>query len=104
MLVDNIFKLINRFGAKEDQLSAGFGVVLKNNKKVLEKFLKKIRISVKSKNLNKIDIETQIAYDSGESRIDLQLVIPYPVRYLIFFGIKNRFYQRKHYFKSIKKI
>lgn len=76
MLVDNIFKLVNKFGAKEDQLSANFGFILKNNNKILGKFLKKIGIIAKRKDLKQIDIETQVAYDSGKSRIDLQLIIP----------------------------
>lgn len=75
MNVDNIFNLVNKFSKEEDQISATFGFILKNNKKVLNKFLKKILINVKPKELKKVDIETQTPYNSGNSIIDLQLTI-----------------------------
>lgn len=75
MQVDNIYKLVNKFRAEEDQISAGFGFVLKNNIGVLDRFLRKIKIVVSKRELKKVDIETQVSYDSGQSRIDLQLTI-----------------------------
>lgn len=86
MHVDNIFELINKFSKVEDQISAGFGFILKNNTKILHKFLSKVKIKLKRKELKKVDIETQVPYDSGESRIDLQLTI-YD-RFLIFMESK----------------
>ena len=32
--VDNIFNLVKKFSKEEDQLSASFGFILKNNKKI----------------------------------------------------------------------
>src|SRR3989338_3683768 len=75
MRVDNIFELVNKFSKEEEQISAGFGFVLKNNPKILNKFLKKIKIKLTPKDLGKVDVETQVSYDSGESRIDLQVTI-----------------------------
>lgn len=75
MRVDNIFELVNKFSKEEDRISAGFGFILKNNKKILRNFLNKVKINIKPKELKKVDIESQISYDSGESRIDLQLTI-----------------------------
>ena len=76
MLVDNIFKLVNKFSKEEDQLSANFGFMLKNDKEILKSFFKKLRVSVRPGELKQIDIETQVPYDSGKSRIDLQIIIP----------------------------
>lgn len=75
MYVDNIFNLLNKFDKEEDQISASFGFLLKQNKKMLKNFLDKINITISKKELNHVDIETQATYDSGESRIDLQLAI-----------------------------
>ena len=75
MRVDNIFELVNKFSKQEDQISAGFGFILKNNPQILCNFLDKIKIKLTPKQLKKVDIETQASYDSGESRIDLQLTI-----------------------------
>ena len=75
MQVDNIFKLINKYRAEEDQLSAGFGFILQNNRKILDTFLRKLGIRLSAKELKQVDIETQVSYDFGSSRIDLQLTI-----------------------------
>lgn len=80
MLVDNIFSLIH--GKQEDQLSSSFGFILKNNRRVLNKFLDQINIRLTNKELKVVDIETQTTYNSGESRIDLHLLVPN--RFLIF--------------------
>lgn len=74
--VDNIFKLVNKFTGKENTLSANFGFILKNNKKILSAFLRKIKVPIESKRLQQVDIQTQATYDSSESIIDLQLLIP----------------------------
>lgn len=42
MHVDNIFELINKFSNEEDQVSAAYGFILKDNVKILQKFLNKI--------------------------------------------------------------
>lgn len=76
MLVNNIFQLIYKFGSKEDQISAAFGFLLKNNPKILNNFLNRIKISLEPKEFRKVDIETQVTYVFGEkSKIDLQLKI-----------------------------
>jgi len=76
MLVNNIFNLINKFGPAEDQLSAGFGFILKNYPKILMAFLKKLELPFYGKILKITDIETQVVYESGSSRIDIQLNCP----------------------------
>ncbi len=86
MHVDNIFELINKFSNEEDQVSAAYGFILKDNAKIVQKFLNKIEINLKPKELKRVDIETQVSYDSGESRIDLQLTI-YD-RFLVFIESK----------------
>jgi hypothetical protein len=73
MRVDNIFELINKFGKEEDQISAAFGFILKNNRRILRAFLDTIKVNASPKELKKVDIETQVPYDSGKSRIDLQI-------------------------------
>ena len=75
MLVNNIFGLVNKFSKEEDQISASFGFILKNNRRILDSFLRKMKINLRRNELKKVDIETQVSYDSGESRIDLQLTI-----------------------------
>lgn len=74
MNVKNVFNLVHRFGSKEDQISASFGFMLQNDKYTLIQFLKEIGITnIKNKDISKIDIEAQVSYDFGESRIDLQI-------------------------------
>lgn len=73
MNVSNIFHLLNRFDKQEDRISAAFGFFLNNNKKVFNEFLEKLKIKFTSKDLKNLEIETQVSYDSGESRLDLQL-------------------------------
>lgn len=86
MLVDNIFKLVNKFSGTENQLSANFGFLLKHDKNLLDIFLKRLGIILGAKELKMVDIETQISYDSGESIIDLRLLLPN--RFLIFLESK----------------
>jgi len=73
MNVDNIYDLLNKFDKEEDRISAAFGFLLKQNRKLLRAFLKKIKISASDKDLKRVDIETQVSYYSNESRIDLQI-------------------------------
>ena len=49
MLVNNIFNLVN--GKQEDQLSASFGYILKNNIKILDSFLRTLGIILSKKEL-----------------------------------------------------
>ncbi|KYK34790.1 MAG: hypothetical protein AYK22_04770 [Thermoplasmatales archaeon SG8-52-3] len=91
MLVDNIFELVNKFSKEEDQISANFGFILKNNKKILDKFLKIIDIELRPRELKEVDIETQVSYDGGKSRIDLQLTI-YD-RFIVF--IESKLYKNE---------
>jgi len=75
MNVDNIFSLLNKFDKEEDRISAGFGFLLKQNKKMLGAFLRKINVKASDRELKCVDIETQVDYYSDKSRIDLQLKI-----------------------------
>lgn len=100
MEVNNIFNLVNKFSNKEDQISASFGFILKTNPKLLDKFLKKLSLNLTKKELKKVDIETQATYDSGESRIDLQLRIYN--NFLIFLESKL-FRNEKNIIKQLKK-
>ncbi len=82
MRTDNVFHLLNRFGNQEDQISAGFGVILQVNRPVLLRLLNLLRIPTRSltrKDLELIDVETQVSYTGKEderSRIDLQIWLP----------------------------
>ena len=61
--VENIFNLVNRFSAEEDQVSASFGFVLKANLDALTALLQKLEIDVSqlsSGQLNRIEIDTQV--------------------------------------------
>jgi hypothetical protein len=89
MRVDNIFELVNKFSKEEDQISAGFGFILKNNKKILRTFLANIKLNLRPRDLKKVDIETQTPYDSGESRIDIQLTVY--GRFLVF--VESKLYK-----------
>lgn len=78
MLTDNIFKLLKKVSKDEDQLSAAFGFLLKEDSDILRNFLSKLGIQLTRQELKKVDIETQVPYvfKSKVSRIDLQLEIP----------------------------
>lgn len=73
MLRNNIFDLINKTATREDQLSLGFGFLLKQYPRLLGVFLQRIDVSVPKKELKKFDIESQVEYWKHNSRIDLQL-------------------------------
>ncbi|MFH0978970.1 MAG: PD-(D/E)XK nuclease family protein [Candidatus Woesearchaeota archaeon] len=57
----------------EDQISASFGFLLRSYPRLLEGFLGRMEIRVPRKELKKVSIETQVTYDSGKSKIDLQI-------------------------------
>jgi len=86
MLVDNVFQLLNKFGKEEDQISAAFGFILKNSPKILAEFLQSLKIDAGRSELKRVDIETQVSYDAGGSRIDLQIQL-YD-RFLVFIESK----------------
>ncbi len=94
MRTDNVFHLLNRFGNREDQISAGFGVVLGANSPLLLALLRLLRIPTKGlarKDLKLTEVETQVSYTGKEdkrSRIDLQVRLP--GRFIIFFESKLR--------------
>lgn len=73
MRVDNIFDLTNKFGKEEDRISAAFGFMLKNDRRILRAFLHASKVDFSRKDLERVDIETQVPYDRGRSRIDLQV-------------------------------
>jgi len=73
---ENIFNLVNRFSAEEDQVSASFGFVLKANLDALTALLQKLEIDVSqlsSSQLKRIEIDTQVTYPAAKSRIDLRI-------------------------------
>lgn len=78
MLTDNIFKLLKKVSKDEDQLSAAFGFLLKEDTAILYNFLNKLGISINKRELKIVDIETLVPYvfKSKTSIIDLQLEIP----------------------------
>jgi len=88
MQTDNVFKLLKKVSKDEDQLSAAFGFLLKEDSDILRNFLSKLGIQLSKHELKKVDIETQVPYvfKSKPSRIDLQLEIP--GKYLIFLESK----------------
>jgi hypothetical protein len=90
MRTANIFHLVHRFGAKEDQISASFGFILQANPPALQALLDRLGLArVTNRELREIDIETQVPYsgiDSPTSRIDLQIRLP--GRYLVFLESK----------------
>lgn len=75
MLTDNIFKLLKKVSKDEDQLSASFGFLLKEDPEILSNFLNKLGISLSKKELKQIDIEALVPYvfNSRTGIIDLQL-------------------------------
>lgn len=104
MKVSNIFELINKFSMEEDQISAGFGFILKNNSKILSRFLSKLKIHLNRKDLKIVDIETQVPYDSAKSKIDLQLTIY--SKFLVFLESKlyrseKTIFDQLHKYKNI---
>ncbi len=82
MRTDNVFHLLNRFAAHEDQISAAFGVILQANPSVLLTLFRLLRIPSRNlhpKDWKQIDVETQVPYPGQEnesSGIDLQIRLP----------------------------
>ncbi len=75
MLTDNIFKLLKKVSKDEDQLSASFGFLLKEDHEILNNFLKKLGIKLSRHDLKRVDIEALVphVFNSKTSIIDLQL-------------------------------
>ena len=88
MLTDNIFKLLKKVSKNEDQLSAAFGFLLKEDPDILRSFLSKLGIQLTKQELKRVDIEilVQYVFKSKTSIIDLQLEVP--GKYLIFLESK----------------
>jgi len=88
MLTDNIFKLLKKVSKNEDQLSAAFGFLLKEDPDILHNFLNKLGIQLTKQELKRVDIEILVPYvfKSQTSIIDLQLEVP--GKYLIFLESK----------------
>lgn len=82
MRTDNVFHLLNRFAAHEDQISAAFGVILQAHPPALLALLRLLRlpaITMSKKDRVRIEVETQLSYGAEEdeqSRIDLQIRLP----------------------------
>ncbi len=82
MRTDNIFHLLNRFAAHEDQISAAFGVILQANPQVLLALIHLFHVptaTLSKKDCKQIEVETQVPYPGQEdeqSRIDLQIRLP----------------------------
>ena len=75
MLTDNIFKLLKKVSKDEDQLSASFGFLLKEDPELLSNFLQRLGITIGRKELKGVDIEALVPYvfKSKTSIIDLQI-------------------------------
>lgn len=82
MRTDNVFHLLNRFAAREDQISAAFGVILQAHPPALLALLRLLRLpatTTSKKDRVRIEVETQLPYGAQEdeqSRIDLQIRLP----------------------------
>lgn len=82
MRTDNVFHLLNRFAAHEDQISAAFGVILHAHPPALLALLRLLRIPtarLSSKDWKQIEVQTQVPYagqENEQSRIDLQVRLP----------------------------
>lgn len=88
MLTNNIFKLLKKVSKDEDQLSAAFGFLLKEDRDILCNFLNTLGIHLTEQELKTVDIEILVPYvfKSKTSIIDLQLEIP--GKHLIFLESK----------------
>ncbi len=88
MLTDNIFKLLKKVSKDEDQLSASFDFLLKEDAEILNNFLKKLGITLSRRDLKRVDIEALVPYvfKSKTSIIDLQIEMP--GKFLIFIESK----------------
>jgi len=102
MLTDNIFKLLKKVSKNEDQLSAAFGFLLKEDPDILRNFLSKLGIQLTKQELKRVDIEILVPYvfKSQTSIIDLQLEIP--GKYLIFLESKIVPIKTERIIKQIK--
>ncbi|MFA5146812.1 MAG: PD-(D/E)XK nuclease family protein [Candidatus Omnitrophota bacterium] len=80
--------MLKKVSKDEDQLSAAFGFLLKEDSEILRHFLSKLGIQLNKQELKRVDIETLVPYvfKSKTSIIDLQLEIP--GKYLIFLESK----------------
>jgi hypothetical protein len=54
MLTDNIFKLLKKVSKDEDQLSASFGFLLKEDLDILRNFLNKLGIQLTKQELKRV--------------------------------------------------
>ncbi len=85
--VKNIFELVHHFGNEEDQISANFGFILKMNEPVLIEVLKSLKLvtkKLKRKDIQRIDIETQVPYRvKGETHI-IDLRLKFEDKFLVF--------------------
>ncbi len=70
MLTDNIFRLVNRFGAEEDQVSANFAFMLGLDAPALGDFLRKCGLPPETKD---VEVRVQVPYEGGSSRIDIEI-------------------------------
>lgn len=88
MLTDNIFKLLKKVSKDEDQLSASFGFLLKEDLEILNNFLKKLGITLSRHDLKRVDIEALVPYVFRSKRSNIDLQIEMPGRFLIFIESK----------------
>jgi len=91
MRTDNVFHLLNRFGNREDQISAGFGVVLRANPPVLLALLRLLRIPTKGlarKDLKLTEVETQVSYTGKDERSRIDLQVRLPGKFIVFLESK----------------
>jgi len=98
MNVENVFELVHHFGNEEDQVSACFGFILKVNNEVLYQFLKKTIETINKDEIKNVQIETQVSYDGGKNKVDLQIYLEN--KFLIF--IESKIWGNKPNFKQLK--
>lgn len=85
--VKNIFELVHHFGNEEDQTSANFGFILKMNEPVLIEVLKSLKLftkKLKRKDIQRIDIETQVPYRFKEETHIIDLRLKFEDKFLVF--------------------
>lgn len=102
--VKNIFDLVHHFGNEEDQVSANFGFILEINKPVLLEILNKLGIETKSlrkKDIERIEIETQVPYRTKDEISKIDLRIKLDGRFLIF--VESKIWGRKIDINQAKK-
>src|SRR5262245_6421566 len=73
MQTRNVFHLINRFGNREDQVSAAFGFILQTNQYVLTALLHRLGIHTDNRSkeqVRQIEVDTQVPYMGRDDPVE----------------------------------